>query len=484
MAPVPAGNVADQLMRYLTGARWFAGKGRQAELVSLTPLPWLTPPGAWPAVRFEIAEVGYSGDSGSGQPTELYSLPVAYRQAAVGLLNHAEIARLRDPDLGDVVGYDATQDAEACRVILSELLDKAWHREPETQVRFHLSAAEGLRGDLEPQVYTGQQSNTSVMFGNVAMIKVFRRLELGRNLDIEVHDALSRSHSADVARLYGWVEGSWSRDGGETQHADLAMAVERLTDAHDGWDLALHTLRQGQSFATEAAALGRALAETHQALRSAFPTAHLSGAAVADVMRERLRRATDDAPALLPFVDSLDEAFGELSGTSLPVQRVHGDFHLGQTLHTPSGWKIIDFEGEPAKSLAERTAPDSVWRDLAGMLRSVDYAAASVPGPDSGSWAAECRSAFLESYAGGPLQPGDAAILRAYEADKAIYEVIYEVRNRPDWVGIPLAAVATLVETEKNRTTTKPPDSDVGHRPTAASQAHERRSTDGIRSER
>jgi maltokinase len=483
MVPMPAGNVADQLMRYLTGARWFAGKGRQAELDSLTPLPWLTAPGAWPAVRFEIAEVGYGGDSRSAQPTELYSLPVAYRQAAVGLLNHAEIARLRHPDLGEVVAYDAMQDGEACRVILTELLDQAWHREPETQVRFHLSAAEGLRGDLEPHVYTGQQSNTSVMFGDVAMIKVFRRLELGRNLDIEVHDALSRSHSVGVARLYGWAEGSWS-SGGETQHADLAMAVEKLTDAHDGWGLALNTLRQGHSFAAEAAALGQALAQTHQALRSAFPTAHLSGAAVADVMRERLRRATDDTPALLPYAAGLEEALGELSGRSLAVQRVHGDFHLGQTLRTPSGWKIIDFEGEPAKSLAERMAPDSVWRDLAGMLRSVDYAAASVPGPDSASWAAECRSAFLEGYAGGDLQPGDAAILRAYEADKAIYEVIYEVRNRPDWVGIPLAAVATLVETPKNGTTTEPPDSEVGHRPTTASRAHERRSTDGIRSER
>jgi maltokinase len=458
MAPMPGGDMADQLMRYLTGARWFAGKGRQAELRSLTPLPWLTPLGAWPAVRFEIAEVGYSGDPGSAKPTEFYSLPIAYRQHAVGLLNHAEIARFSHLDLGEVVGYDATQDAAACRVILSQLLDQAWHREPETQMRFHLSATEGLRDDLEPQVYTGQQSNTSVMFGDVAMIKVFRRLELGRNLDIEVHDALSRSHSGDVARLYGWVEGSWLRDGGETQHADLAMAVERLTDAHDGWDLALHTLRQGHSFATEASALGKALAEIHHALRSAFPTAHLSGGAVAEVMRERLRRATEDAPALLPYAASLESVFGELSGTSLPVQRVHGDFHLGQTLHTPSGWKIIDFEGEPAKSLAERMAPDTVWRDLAGMLRSVDYAAASVPGPDSANWAAECRSAFLESYAGGSLQSADAAILRAYEADKAVYEVVYEVRNRPDWVGIPLAAVANLVETEKKGTSTEPPE--------------------------
>ena len=454
MAPMPAGHVADQLMRYLGGARWFAGKGRQAELHSLTALPWLTPLGSWPAVRFEIAEVAYVGDSKPATSTELYSLPIAYRRASVGLMDRAEIARPRDRDLGEVVGYDGTQDPEACRVILSQLLHQAWHREPESQVRFHLSAAEGLSEDLEPRVYTGQQSNTSVIFGDVAMIKVFRRLELGRNLDIEVHDALSRFHSADVARLYGWVEGSWARDGGETQHADLAMVVEKLSDAHDGWDLALQTLRDGHSFAAEASALGKALAETHEALRSAFPTAHLSGAAVAEVMRERLRRATSDAPALLPYAARLEQAFDKLTSESLPIQRVHGDFHLGQTLHTPSGWKIIDFEGEPAKSLAERMAPDSVWRDLAGMLRSFDYAAASVTGPGSGRWAAECRSAFLEGYAGGPIQPADAAILRAYEADKAIYEVIYEVRNRPDWVGIPLTAVAALADSGGNGTPT------------------------------
>ena len=131
---------------------------------------------------------------------------------------------------------------------------------------------------------------------------------------------------------------------------------------------------------------------------------------------------------------------------------MHGDFHLGQTLHTPDGWKIIDFEGEPAKTMAERVAPDSGWRDVAGMLRSFDYAAASVPGPDSAGWAEECRAAFLRGYAGGDLDPQQAAAVRAYEADKAIYEVIYEVRNRPDWVAIPLGAVATLAQTELEST--------------------------------
>jgi maltokinase len=137
-----------------------------------------------------------------------------------------------------------------------------------------------------------------------------------------------------------------------------------------------------------------------------------------------------------------------LAAETLNIQRVHGDFHLGQTLHTPSGWKIIDFEGEPAKTMAERRAPDSVWRDVAGMLRSFDYAAASVPGRQSATWATQCRTAFLNGYVDKKLDGTQASVLRAYEADKAIYEVVYEMRNRPDWIDIPLRAVAELAADE------------------------------------
>jgi len=161
-------------------------------------------------------------------------------------------------------------------------------------------------------------------------------------------------------------------------------------------------------------------------------------------MKSRLTAAVQIAPALEDYVDGVSARFDRLGETDLAVQRVHGDFHLGQTLRTPSGWKIIDFEGEPVKTLAERAAPDAVWRDVAGMLRSFDYAAASRPGPASAGWARNSQEAFLEGYAGGPLNPTDAAVLASYVADKAIYEVVYEVRNRPDWVAIPLAAVAGL----------------------------------------
>ena len=457
--------VADQLLAHVTGARWFGGKGRRAQVVGRTALPWLTPEphlaaGSGPAVRTEVVEIAYPDESvepdgaggqdpgaGTGVPHELYQLAVSYRPAAEADLQHAEIGRWADAELGPVVAYDAMRDPAATRVVLRSLLAESRLQGADAEVGFHLSAAEGLDADLVPAVFTGQQSNTSVMFGDVAMLKLFRRLELGRNLDIEVHDALSGT--ADVARLFGWVEASWTGVHPVTGStgalaADLAMVVEKLADATDGWGLALDALTRGEDFSDQARALGAALAQTHAALREAFPGGRQPGAEVAAVMRQRLDRAEAVAPQLSPYTAGIRSAFGALEGRDLDLQRVHGDFHLGQTLHTPSGWKIIDFEGEPAKTLTERTAPDSVWRDIGGMLRSFDYAAASVPEQDGARWAQACRDGFLAGYAGGELDPGDAVVLRAYEADKAVYEVVYEVRNRPDWLAIPLAAVAGL----------------------------------------
>jgi maltokinase len=451
----------DQVLGYLTEARWFAGKGRLATLRSLTPLPWLNDTAEFfaesaPAVRLEIAEVTYAAEQdpeeapGVAAPREFYQLALSYRRAPQQDLHFAEVARVEDPELGPVVVYDATRDPAAGQVLLRALVDEARLGDRDTTVRFRRTERPGLTADLVPRVFTGQQSNTSVLLGDVAMLKLFRRLELGRNLDIQVHDALNRAGVDDVAGLFGWAEGSWTSDGA-TCDADLAMVVELLSGATDGWDLALDQLAAGRSFAAEAEALGRALAETHAALRDAFGVAEVAGREVAEVMASRLAVASTTAPALLPHTDGLRRCFQALADTPLATQRVHGDFHLGQTLHTPDGWKIIDFEGEPAKTMAERVVPDSGWRDVAGMLRSFDYAAASVPGPGSAEWAGECRSAFLRGYTGGDLDPQQAAAVHAYEADKAIYEVIYEVRNRPDWVSIPLGAVATLAQTEPTK---------------------------------
>lgn len=430
---------ADQLLRHLTQARWFAGKGRRAEIGSVTALPWLTDISTWPAIRVEIVRVDYPPSSGP----EFYQLVVAYHRAPVPGLLHAEIGRRTDPELGPVVGYDATQDPAASTLLWRMLLNEQLTRHRDSEISFHHTDVSGLDPDAPPLAFAGQQSNTSVMFGDQAMVKFFRRIELGANLDIEVHDALGRVGVRDVARLYGWVSGRWVQDGSPVE-ADLAMAVEKLAGAEDGWGLALDSLRSEGDFSADAAALGRALAEIHQALRDAFPTAETDGRTTASLMGARLHAAVEVAPALIELTAGLESAFAELGTATLATQRVHGDFHLGQTLRTPDGWKIIDFEGEPAKSMAERVALDSPWRDVAGMLRSFDYAAATVPGPGATRWLANAREAFLTAYADGLPSVDEQVILRAYEVDKAVYELVYEVRNRPDWTAIPLGAIRTI----------------------------------------
>jgi maltokinase len=142
------------------------------------------------------------------------------------------------------------------------------------------------------------------------------------------------------------------------------------------------------------------------------------------------------------------------------IQRVHGDLHLGQTLRTVKGWKIIDFEGEPAKSLEERRRPDSPWRDVAGMLRSFDYAAEGslrdridtvgdsdqAAAQDAREWASRNTNAFLAGYDEVWVEDLDEALLTAYAVDKAVYEAVYEARNRPTWLPIPLAALRRLAQ--------------------------------------
>ena len=284
-----------------------------------------------------------------------------------------------------------------------------------------------------------------------------------------------RAGSEHVAALYGWVETA------QEEPLQLAMLQQLLRTASDGWELALASVRDlfaeadlhadevGGDFAAEAHRLGVATAEVHDALAQHFPTRTWKAddlQELAQSMRQRLDDAVAVVPQLADHVEALRAAYDALPTLGEPVvaQRVHGDYHLGQTLRTAKGWKIVDFEGEPARPLAERSRPDSAWRDVAGMLRSFDYAAHSVEADvdetdETGAqiayraieWAERNRSAFLEGYVEasgrtehGMLSPEQQVLLRAYEIDKAVYETVYETRNRPDWVGIPLSAIERL----------------------------------------
>ena len=180
---------------------------------------------------------------------------------------------------------------------------------------------------------------------------------------------------------------------------------------------------------------------------------------LADGMDARLDAALEVVPELAQYADSLRAAYARLRTLDgVEVQQIHGDLHLGQTLRTSLGWKIVDFEGEPAKPLSERLRPDSPWRDVAGMLRSFDYVPHVVErqfvedhpegveqrAQRAEEWAHRNRNHFLTAYAGGELTVAQRALLDAYVADKAVYETVYETRNRPTWVAIPLEAVARI----------------------------------------
>jgi maltokinase len=253
----------------------------------------------------------------------------------------------------------------------------------------------------------------------------------------------------------------------------LAILSRYLRAASDGWSLAATSVRDlyateagtraaeaGGDFAGEAERLGAATAQVHRDLADAFGRSELEPEAVrelAEQMYRRLDMAVATVPELGRFADKVGDAYSDLAKLIEPVaaQRVHGDYHLGQVMRTQTGWVVLDFEGEPASPLAHRRARSSPLRDVAGMLRSFDYAAqhqlvthpeASGLAARAADWVRRNGDAFCAGYAAaGGLDPAqNSVLLRAMLLDKAVYEVIYEARNRPTWVPIPLESIAEL----------------------------------------
>ncbi|WP_219933428.1 phosphotransferase [Curtobacterium flaccumfaciens] len=313
------------------------------------------------------------------------------------------------------------------------------------------------------RVLTGEQSNTSVICdtesGDRVIIKVFRVLHHGDNPDVTTQLALTAAGSRRVPRVYGALRADWPDvgrpDGTATGH--LAFAQEFLPGLDDAWRVALQEAQAGTPFGDRAEQLGTALADVHRTLAGALPTepadAPRRDAAVA-TMHARLDTAAREAPAVADHADAVRAVYARAADATWPdLQRIHGDLHLGQVLSAPDprGWVFLDFEGEPLRPLDERSLPDVTLRDVAGMLRSFDYVAGALAHDaepvDAAAWAAEARARFLEGYQRGTGADlaAHSALLDAFELDKAVYEVVYETRNRPDWVGIPLAAVARLV---------------------------------------
>ena len=383
-----------QLTQFIEHARWFGGKGRPFRVTGSERHPLPDPdPAAGPAdalrsldelgraVTVELVTLGYDDEVGG---TDLYQVPISYYRESQLELNHALVGVWDDEELGRVFAYDALHDHAATPAWLHAF---AAGRRADG-LTFHRVGEAELDLGARSTLLTGEQSNSSVAFGDDTLMKLFRRVTPGRNPDIEILEALTEAGNDHVAALHGWVETT----GESGEMLQLGMLQQFLRTASDGWELALASLRNlyadgvvhaeesGGDLASEAHRLGVAVAEMHATLAEHFPTETWGAddlGRIAEGMAGRLDAALDVVPALREHDAALRRIFDSIRAVEGPVvaQRIHGDLHLGQTLRTVRNWKIIDFEGEPAKPLEERRRPDSPWRDVAGMLRSFDYAA-------------------------------------------------------------------------------------------------------------
>jgi len=452
---IDQGELEAALGQFLPGQRWFAGQESALDRVSARRVEVLR--SGWPAMlRVELKAEFLSGAA------EDYQVLVGLRpkgSAIVGLDGaHVVVIGEFDSPEGACWGYDALSDPELALSLYEMLAPK--------------SAGKAVA----VRAMGAEQSHTSLVFDERLVLKVFRRLVRGRSPELEITKALTEVHFDHIAGMVA----EW-----RTDEFDLGLIQKFLAGGVEGRRLAATSIRDlyghggdpaqaGGDFGAEAERLGQTTAQMHIALADAFGIEPGAPAAWADLMGKQLARISHpklDKPAISKVFEDLSHV-----AEAGPAIRTHGDYHLGQVVRTDSGWYVFDFEGEPARPMQERTLTSSPLKDVAGMLRSLHYAALGVwfegasatPAPDRGdfsnfpageagrnwvdlanAWVERNRRAFLDGYVAcahshkGLLPPAASfdLVLEAYELDKAVYEVGYELAHRPDWTWIPLSAL-------------------------------------------
>jgi maltokinase len=447
------------LPEWLLQQRWFAGKGSAIRGVRLIHEALLHE--GEPSLVQAVIAVDQDDRS------DLYQLLLGLRLELPEYLKPYRLGRVHGRE-----AYDAIHDPEASARVLN-----LWEGAGEAGVggvHFSTEADIEVQTGLNARLVGVEQSNSSLIFGQAYILKLFRRPTPGYNRDLDLHRALHRVGSKHIADEVGWIHGELA---GEPTVFGLLQRY--LPNAAEGWAMAtasvrdlmaeadLHADEVGGDFFSEAERLGEAVAAVHTDLATALGTQEATPADLA-TMIERMHRKLGEAlavvPELEPFAAQLREAYDAAGRTSgvIRLQHIHGDLHLGQVLRTAAdGWLLIDFEGEPAAPVEERKALDPPLRDVAGMLRSFDYAAFQMRANDdvrkpadhqlamrAAEWAQRNREAFLAGYASVGTDPRNPPeLLRAFELEKAVYEVQYEHHNRPDWLPIPLGAIARILST-------------------------------------
>ncbi|GIV96082.1 MAG: trehalose synthase [Herpetosiphonaceae bacterium] len=522
----------DVLPRYLQGRRWFGGKARRiksTEIRESIPIPF---DGGLAYVTF--VHVEYS----EGSP-ETYLLPLAcasgeQAEQIWGRTPQSVVARMRGNN-GEALLYDALWNPDFSSVLLQAISRRRqFEGEQGLIISAQTRAFRQLRGStqepIEPTLGKAEQSNTSVIFGDRLIMKVFRRLDEGLNPDLEIGRFLTEgrrfAHTAPVA-------GSLEYQRKKGAPISLAILHGYVPNQGDAWQYTLDTLRiyfdRILAYTTEtvpieplldlfdseipqqafeligpylssAQLLGERTAQMHLALashqddpnfapepftpfylRSVFQSMRGQAARAFQALQKAIQRAGEDSPLsgrvleearrLLDMQDNVISRFRGIIEHKIEATRIriHGDYHLGQVLYTGQDFVIIDFEGEPARSLQERRLKRSPLRDVAGMLRSFHYAAFSAlyEELDAGGvrkdlepwaryWHTWVSTVFLQEYlrvaGNASFLPQQREVLkvmlRAYVLEKAAYELLYELNNRPGWVRIPILGMLQLLEEE------------------------------------
>lgn len=456
-------DVPNYLADWIVTQRWYAGKSR--------------------APQFEILGGFILGDETGtdhsvlirglfvldhAEHPQLYQVPLTERRAPVAELEHALVATVDGVD-GTTWVYDGPHDPAYAKALLRLILTEGAVEASDAYGRVTAHGHCDLRDRglhiVSSTVLSGEQSNTSIVYqladhsgqpARPVICKVFRALHDGENPDVILTAVLAKAKPPVVPKCVGNVTGQWRDSGkpGGIATGHIAFAQEFLPGAEDAWRVAVRAVDVGKDFSVEARELGQTSAIMHATLASALasrPTTPADISAVIESMRGRFELAAKAVPALAIYRDALEQIYQRAAGSTWPaLQRIHGDLHLGQVLAVPGrGWVVLDFEGEPLRPMLERSELDSPLRDVAGMLRSFDYAAGSYElthnGQSAADWASDCRSAFLDGYMSAAECDLTSAVLDAFEIDKALYEAVYEARNRPSWLSIPTAAIMRLL---------------------------------------
>jgi maltokinase len=449
----------DALRDFVLAQRWFGSKSREvAHFRLLETIPLTEQP-----LGIGVLEVEFLPGT-----HELYQLPIGARPE--GEWTEGVICTNEGMTI-----YDAMTDDEMVRQLVRLIGENVDITTGQGVAEFrtlpHSPTGVGAVGTVRPM--GAEQSNSSVVLDERLVLKAYRRLGAGPNPELEILRFLTERGFPHIAALRGWYAHS-----GRLIDATLGIVQEFLVGATDGWDLALADLREDPSrFVARARALGEVTGRLHTVLGSenqdpAFAPEETSAEALGlltatvDEEIEQVFVALPDGDELAPIRGRGEEVRERLRmltnvGSAGRVIRHHGDYHLGQVMHTTDGgWTVLDFEGEPARTLIERRRKRSPLRDVAGMLRSFAYAATASEllhgaGAPAG-WEQEVRTAYLDGYLAETdqslLPPGRAAVerlLAVFELEKAVYELRYELDNRPDWVKIPVAGIARLLDPER-----------------------------------